>query len=607
MLSQPRVRRRARFAVFAALVPLALIAAATKGQALEVDVRDSAGTPVAGAMVTLRTTDPVTRDTSDGGYPQPERVQAVDRRRTRFSDPQGHVEFGPLAGAWMVRVRKPGWRDTTTRVEGRKVMVVLDPETDASALAAAKPGNVWTAALDLGDAARKKRFMMQCGFCHQQGSSSMRLPRTAEAWALAVTRMIAYGSRLPTSDQTAIRSLLPTAWADLLAHPERLADPRPWQDDLHAVQIDEWPVGDAYSQMHDMLALDGRRYVVGDNINDRLWEIDSSTDRLVVHKLPHDPEDKIGGLIAARLRNFPRHEDYTALHSLARSHRDGHVFLTPSNQRRLIEWDPSSGRTWVHRLSEGFYPHTVRVDAADRVWFTLALSNQIAVFDRASSSFRVVTLPARSLRESVTLAAIPTLFWLADKGVPIHKLPIDDASTGVPLPYGIDIAPDGGVWFARLHAADIGRIDPNTLQFELFPTPFLGPRRLRVDARGNVWVCAFPESAVFRFDPRTREFRRYDLPTQPRGSDTPYSLAVDRRRDIVWVTGTASDTLNALHVDTGRWDVFPLPQRMTFTRDIDVLDDGAVITSNGAFPAWHIEDGQPTLIRVVPPWAQPAK
>ena len=45
----------------------------------------------------------------------------------------------------------------------------------------------------------------------------------------------------------------------------------------------------------------------------------------------------------------------------------------------------------------------------------------------------------------------------------------------------------------------------------------------------------------------------------PRGSDTPYALNVDRRRNIVWVTGNQSDALHALDVKAGTWRSVPLP------------------------------------------------
>ena len=37
-----------------------------------------------------------------------------------------------------------------------------------------------------------------------------------------------------------------------------------------------------------------------------------------------------------------------------------------------------------------------------------------------------------------------------------------------------------------------------------------------------------------------------------------------------------SDTLCALTIATGSWSVYPLPHRMTFTRDIEIASDGSV-------------------------------
>ncbi len=53
-------------------------------------------------------------------------------------------------------------------------------------------------------------------------------------------------------------------------------------------------------------------------------------------------------------------------------------------------------------------------------------------------------------------------------------------------------------------------------------------------------------------------------------------------------------------IASGAWRIFPLPRKVTFTRDIEIAADGRVFTSNGAFPSWQIEDGQPTLIELNP-------
>ena len=85
---------------------------------------------------------------------------------------------------------------------------------------------------------------------------------------------------------------------------------------------------------------------------------------------------------------------------------------------------------------------------------------------------------------------------------------VDHQSTGVPLPYGLDITPDGRVWFARLYTNEIGSIDPDTGKLTMIPTPFKAPRRLRADAQGNLWIAAFNESPDRALQPPPRASSR---------------------------------------------------------------------------------------------------
>ena len=70
-------------------------------------------------------------------------------------------------------------------------------------------------------------------------------------------------------------------------------------------------------------------------------------------------------------------------------------------------------------MDGGFYPHTIRIDAKDRVWFTLALSNQVAMFDRAASRFTLYDLPYRGFMEELTVRLTPFLFKLIGWGLPL--------------------------------------------------------------------------------------------------------------------------------------------------------------------------------------------
>jgi streptogramin lyase len=564
-------------------------------------VADPAGQPLATVMVRERPADGPQLDTSDNGYPAPGIARVVAPEVTRFTDTAGRVELDDRDAPMEYLVRKPGFQDFAIKPPAgtRELSVTLQPETDPLKLAEARPASSWLGALDLGDRDTKLHFQLQCTFCHQQGNAFIRMERTPEMWSDIIHRMLRYGSRLSSADQKVLPERLAAGYRKLRENPQLVPDPLPWNPALDAVTITEWPIGDIMSQVHDMLVGANGLVYVADNIQDRLYEVDPRTNQVTVYKIPHREGEKNGGLLAGRLKDFPRHDSTSNAHSLAESRVDGHIFITPSAQRRLVEFDPGTKAFTLHEMDEGFYPHTIRVDAKDRVWFTVALSNQVAMFDRSTKRFTMYDLPTRGLREWLNVRLIGVIFKLMSWGVPLANwLPVDRAATGTPLPYGIDIAPDGKVWFTRLHTDEIGSIDPGTGKVTMVATPFKGPRRLRADAQGKLWITAFPESAIVRFDPANSQFTRFDLPLRPQGGDTPYALNVDRSRGIVWVNGNQSDSLYTFDIASEKWQQIPMPRRVTFTRDVEFDPSGNAYTAIAHFPGWHVEDGQSTLIRV---------
>jgi streptogramin lyase len=569
-----------------------------------VRVVDPAGKPLPTAMVSVLPQKPAAVDTSDNGYAAHGAPQQGIFELHRYTDGQGAAAIEPLNVPWQVRLRKPGYKDrllSADELAGGKAPLVMTPETDVAELAAQRPANAWAATVDFGDAELKKNWLLHCNFCHQQGSALLRRPRTAEEWKPVIERMVRYGARPADEIRHKLPQWLSDHWQKIAANPALVPEATPWSSQLAGVSVRELPIGDAMSQMHDLLFHSNGLIYVGDNLQDRLYEIDPKTGNYTVYKVPAFGSPH-GGLLAGRLKDFPKHETYQGIHSLAESPRDGHIFITPSYQRRLLEFDPKTKAFSFHAMSEGFYPHTVRIDAKDRVWFTLALSNQVAMFDRVSGQFRYYDLPFRSLGEKLTTWAMPWSFKLMSWGVPVANwVSIDRQSTGVPLPYGIDIAPDGTIWFARLYADDIGVIDPESGRVEMIPTPFHAPRRLRADRDGNLWIVAFTESQIAKYDPKAKRFTRYDLPVVPKGSETPYSLNVDRKRHVVWVNGTNSDSVFRFDIASEQWLMVPLSRKVTFTRDVEFSPDGKAYISGASFPAWHIEDGHPTLMEVSAP------
>ncbi len=110
------------------------------------------------------------------------------------------------------------------------------------------------------------------------------------------------------------------------------------------------------------------------------------------------------------------------------------------------------------------------------------------VRSQTSEEFTLYDLPARGVKEWLILKSLPLIFSIGPENRP-QPSP-DRESTGLPMPYGIDIAPDGMVWVARLYANDLARIDPDSgeitmidFPYQRAPPPAVGRRRQSVDRR----------------------------------------------------------------------------------------------------------------------------
>jgi streptogramin lyase len=581
------------------LPALSMLLFAAISHATDIQVMDAQGNPVPTAMVTASPLQLPPADLSDDGYPPHGVTNTAAVTLTRFTDAEGRASLPDAEGGRLVRVRAQGYVDATLTAEpgATDLSVSLQTMTPEQYIASF-PSNVWLSQLSFGgDAELKKTFQLNCAFCHQQASPFMRNERTVEQWLAVFERMNSYGARLPTEDHLAIAEHLQRELRALREQPETVPEPRAWGEFLSGVSMTEWPIGDGFSQMHDFLLHPNGMVYVGDNLFDRLYEVDPNSGEYTVYKVPHRADDEVGGILGNRFTVFPKMYNYMGVHSFAVSPRDGNIFITPSMQQALLEFNPRTKVFTLHEMERGYYPHTIRIDAQDRVWFTLALSSQVARFDRDSAEFTLYDLPARSVKEWLVLKSLPLLFSL-DPEVRPQPDP-DREGTGLPMPYGIDVAPDGRIWVARLYANDLAVIDPATDSVSMIEFPYAGPRRLRADAQGNLWIVAFQDSLLVKYEPESGRFSEYPLPVR---NEIPYALNVDRERGVVWVNGNQSDTLLSFDIATEAWRVYPMPRQRFFTRDVEVSEkDGAVYTSNSHFPSWQTEGGQPTLLRITPP------
>ncbi len=555
---------------------------------------DPDGKPLAQVMVTRTPLEVPAADLSDDGYTPDGVTNTAVTVLTRFTDTNGEVSFDDIAGAATYRIRAQDYVDQ--QVDQASGELVLQPMS-AQQRYNSYPSNVWLSQLSFGgDEALKQSFQLNCAFCHQQASPFMRNERTPEQWLSVIKRMNTYGARLPESDHEQVARMLQEEYRELREHPETVPAPRSWDADLSDIEMTEWPIGDGFSQMHDFLLHPNGFIYIGDNLFDRIYELDPDTGEYTVYKVPHDADMALGGIMGNRFKVFPKMYNFMGVHSFAYSKKDGNIFITPSMQQALLEFDVDTKQFITHKMPEGFYPHTIRTDDQDRVWFTMALSSQVAMFDRKSQTFTMYDLPARGLKEWFILKSLPLIFSMDPENRPTPGP--DRNSTGLPMPYGIDVAPDGTVWAARLYANDLAHIDPKSGEITMIDFPYQGPRRLRVDADGDVWIVAFQNSLLVKYEPASGTFTDYELPVI---NELPYALNVDRDRGTVWVNGNQSDTIMAFNKASESWKVYPMPRQRFFTRDIEIDEEsGAIYTTNSHFPTWQSEGGTPTLLRITP-------
>ena len=584
-----------RFERSIGLAGLLMFAAPIHAERITGHVRDATGAPIPGAAVTLSWGEPA------------QHLSVWSDAEGAFASPE--LAAGPAYG---VRARRIGWQDAVQPgvAAGAALSLVLARQTDPAAIAAQLPAHHWWSRVvaRFDDVELQHRLKRECTFCHQQGSEWTRRPRTHAEWQKLIVSMERRGARLTAPLHEGLAAALVAAYEPREAVP---ALTQGWQDaeafapapppEVRRAVVEEWDLGSRASMQHDViLHPDGRLYSV-DGSQDQLHRLDPRTGARQAWPVPQ-ADLPLGGIFgAAREPVSQTAASRVGPHSLQVA-PDGSLWLTLAIGNRLARFDPVSERFALHEVAEGYYPHTLRFDRKGRIWYTLAASNHVGMFDPATGAQRHVRLPARTWAQATVLRLMPVMLWL-DERVDLRSRTSGEGSGNgftMPVPYGIDIAPDGGVWFSQLNENRIGRIEPETLEVELFETPFPAPRRLRFDRDGTLWIPSFSAGALAAFDPKSGRFEQFELPIRPLAGETPYALAVNPLTNDVWVCGTNSDTLIRFELRERKFTVYPLPTRVTYTRELDFDPLGRVWTSNSNSPAWQIEGGQPRVIRLTP-------
>jgi streptogramin lyase len=550
------------------------------------------GRPIEGAMVTAINAD-------------------ATHRITVYTGASGNYRISTsFAGEIQLRVRTPYFGDVTRSVSldddaAAPADFVLDKLAAPADLSASLAASAHAATLDWQDPGIRDAFVSQCHFCHQIGNEFTRRPRPLDAWTEVVDRMEGYLVLLTNKEKRAIRDTLNR---DFTGEPVTAVQTYDVSAELHRARIDEWVAGDGMSFIHDAdVGADGRLYGV-DEGHDLIWILDRDSGAVEKVSLP-DSGLPVGGLFSGLALPVGIFTGKHGPHSMAQG-ADGRFWITNALSATLMSFDPASRRFAVYPVGgDALYPHTIRIDGEGIVWFTLAVSKQVARFDPGTETFTLIDLPSNGVARWLADAFLPMILkisaWFPRKNLHLtlsHHKWTGEGKEVLNMPYGIDINPvDGSVWYAKLYADRIGRIDPDSFEITEIETPLHGPRRPRFDPDGVLWIPSFDDGAILRFDPSTNEFKSYPLPRlAPNEYETPYALNVHPDTGDIWITSNTSDRIFRFSPDSETFISYPSPTRVTFLRDLVFTDDGKVCSSHSNLPAYAIEGGVPAFICLDP-------
>src|SRR6266852_3686082 len=140
-----------------------------------------------------------------------------------------------------------------------------------------------------------------------------------------------------------------------------------------------------------------------------------------------------------------------------------------------------------------------------------------------------------------------------------------------PGAYGLAVAGDGSVWWAQDNIDKMGRIDPATGKVDEYTIPYSDghafPRRMNSDANGDLWVALWQAGKLMKIDHKTREMKIFSPPT---GNAGAYSVVVDKKNDLVWMSEHKVDKIARFNPKTEEWVEFPLPEAQSDPRRIDI-------------------------------------
>jgi virginiamycin B lyase len=266
-------------------------------------------------------------------------------------------------------------------------------------------------------------------------------------------------------------------------------------------------------------------------------------------------------------------------HDVAPAADGQRVWYTAQHAGALGLLDPETGAIETIPLGEGSSPHGVVVGSDGDVWVTDTGLNAIVRVDPETRDLAIWPLAGPNANLNTATIDLDGIVWFTGQNGIVGRLDPATTPPGTVLeplaarrgqgPYGIDVTPEGDVYFASLAGSYLGRISPGeggsfTLEEIDPPTPNQGTRRVWSDSEGVLWTSQWNAGQVGRYDPETGEWTEWRLPGE---APQAYSVYVDERDDV-WLSDFGANALVRFDPDTEEFVSVPLPHANASVRQM---------------------------------------
>jgi streptogramin lyase len=521
------IRTRSKFAAFFTAVLIVLctwpLEAEENNSTIQGVVQDASGKPVTGAFVKLKNNE------------RHLEFMVISQAQGRYAVsnlPAGQYVIQGVGGGYQSAVSAPlDVAEGKTAKQDLSLSAKQGPPLPHAWPMKTPEALMVTVSKELPEGDGKKLVSARCTTCHNtERFVGFHMPR--EDWAFTLRRMRARMRTAKIRDLTPEEAKLALDYLSSNYAPIRQADlndrlPRTLLEGkaLHyrAVQYDivDSMVG---SEPHDV-AVDPRGNGWVSQRAGKLGKLDPKTLEYSEVSLPDGPALPDGQLLGN-----------------LQIDAKGQLWVPDGSNYRWLDYDTNTGKFTAYDWPEDNHAdaggNSMLIHPNGSIWETAG--NQVRMLNTSSKEFKFFDAPSYAATQQPTGA------------------------------YGITVAGDGSIWWAEDTADRMARVDPTTGKTEEYKIPYDGyafPRRMSHDARGDIWVGLWNAGLLMKLDYETKQMSFYAPPTEVSGT---YSVTVDRKNNLIWVSEQQADKIARFNPKTSEWVEFPLPDSESDPRRLEI-------------------------------------